>query len=48
MKTKIQKGNFIKTNRTITGWLALAALAIFNLQPATVFAQTTAFTYQVG
>ena len=36
----------MKTNRTITGWLALAALAIFNLQPATVFAQTTAFTYQ--
>jgi Chaperone of endosialidase len=37
----------MKTNHSISNWLALAALAIFNLQPATAFAQgTTAFTYQ--
>jgi hypothetical protein len=37
----------MKTNLSIIKWLALAVLAIFNLQPATAFAQgTTAFTYQ--
>ena len=37
----------MKTKLSITSCLALAALAIFNLQPATAFAQgTTAFTYQ--
>ncbi|HUA68783.1 MAG TPA: tail fiber domain-containing protein [Candidatus Saccharimonadales bacterium] len=37
----------MKTNRTLTQWLALVALAIFNLQPSTGFAQgTTAFSYQ--
>jgi len=36
----------MKTNRIITQWLALAALAVFTLQPATAFAQGTAFTYQ--
>ena len=37
----------MKINRIITQWLALAALAMFNLQSSTAFAQgTTAFTYQ--
>ena len=37
----------MKTNLSIIKWLVLAVLAIFNLQPATAFAQgTTAFTYQ--
>lgn len=37
----------MRTNRSSASWLVLAALAIFNLQPATAFAQgTTAFTYQ--
>jgi photosystem II stability/assembly factor-like uncharacterized protein len=36
----------MKTNLSITWWLALVALAIFNLQPSTAFAQGTAFTYQ--
>jgi formylglycine-generating enzyme required for sulfatase activity len=38
MKTSFALG------RRVTGWLALAALAIFNLQPSTGFAQGTAFT----
>ena len=37
----------MKTNRIIIGWLALAALAMFNLQPSTAFAQGTAFSYQI-
>jgi hypothetical protein len=36
----------MKSNVSITGWLALAALATFNLQPPTALAQGTAFTYQ--
>ena len=36
----------MKSNRSITPWLALAALATFNLQPAPAVAQTTAFSYQ--
>jgi hypothetical protein len=37
----------MKTNLSITKWLALVVLAIFNLQFSTAFAQgTTAFTYQ--
>ena len=36
----------MKTKPSITHWLALAALAVFNLQPPTCFAQGTAFTYQ--
>ena len=35
----------MKTNRTIAGWLTLLALSTLNLQPSTVFAQGTAFTY---
>src|ERR1035438_5486096 len=31
---------------SLTCWLALAALAILNLQPLTAFAQGTTFTYQ--
>jgi len=36
----------MKTNRTIAGWLMLAALSTLNLQPSTAHAQGTAFTYQ--
>ncbi len=36
----------VNINLSITRWLALAALAIFQLQPGTAFAQTTAFSYQ--
>ena len=36
----------MKTNRTLAGWLMLAALFTLNLQPSTVHAQGTAFTYQ--
>ena len=36
----------MKKNLSRTGWLALAALAILNLQPATAVAQSTVFTYQ--
>jgi hypothetical protein len=36
----------MKSNLSITKWLALAALAIFNLQPSTAHAQGNAFTYQ--
>jgi hypothetical protein len=36
----------MKTNRSIIKWLALVALATFNLQSSTAFAQGTAFTYQ--
>ncbi len=36
----------MKTNRILAGWLALVALAIFNLQPPIAFAQGTAFSYQ--
>jgi formylglycine-generating enzyme required for sulfatase activity len=38
MKTSLALG------RRITGWLALAALAVFSLQPSTAFAQGTAST----
>jgi len=40
------KGNSMKTCLGITRWLTVAALFSFNLQPAPVFAQGTAFTYQ--
>ncbi len=36
----------MKTNPCITRWLTLVTLFIFNLQPAIIFAQGTAFTYQ--
>lgn len=36
----------MKTNISLTKWLALAALSTFNLQPSTAHAQGTAFTYQ--
>jgi hypothetical protein len=37
----------MKTNRTLAGWLMLAALSTFSLQPSALLAQgTTAFTYQ--
>ena len=37
----------MKTNHSFIRWLALAALAMFNIEPSTAFAQgTTAFTYQ--
>ena len=36
----------MKSNHSITGWLALAVLAVSSLQPSTTFAQGTAFTYQ--
>jgi hypothetical protein len=36
----------MKSNRPITRWLALAALATFSLQPLNAFAQVAAFTYQ--
>jgi hypothetical protein len=36
----------MKSNCSITGWLALATLALFGLYPSTAFAQGTAFTYQ--
>jgi hypothetical protein len=36
----------MKTNRIVAGWLALAALAVFNLQPSAAHAQGTAFSYQ--
>jgi len=36
----------MKKNLSITGWLALAALAVFSLTASTAFAQGTAFTYQ--
>ena len=34
------------SGRSISKWLALAVLATFSLQPATIVAQTTAFSYQ--
>jgi hypothetical protein len=36
----------MKVNLSITSWLALAALAIFTLQPSTAHAQGAAFNYQ--
>ena len=36
----------MKTNRTIAGWLMLAAIITVNIQPSTASAQGTAFTYQ--
>ena len=36
----------MRINFSITRWLALAALAAFNLQPPSALAQDTAFTYQ--
>ena len=36
----------MKKNHIIVGWLALAALATFHLQPSTACAQGTGFTYQ--
>jgi formylglycine-generating enzyme required for sulfatase activity len=36
----------MKSSRSTTSWLALAALAVSSLQPPTAFAQGTAFTYQ--
>jgi len=36
----------MKTNHRIGGWLMLLALSALNLQPATAFAQGTAFSYQ--
>ncbi len=36
----------MNTNRTVIGWLTLLVLSTLNFQPATCFAQGTAFTYQ--
>jgi hypothetical protein len=36
----------VKTNHIIGGWLMLLALSTLDLQPATAFAQATAFSYQ--
>ncbi len=38
--------SLMKTTHTIGEWLTLLALATLNLQPLTVFAQGTAFSYQ--
>src|ERR1035441_7931728 len=40
------KRRIMNTNHRIIQWLALLALSILNVQPTTVFAQGTAFSYQ--